>query len=94
VARAWVVWERDADLDTLEGGVFGDLLSQMIDDPRSITDCTHVLAASKAIERIGDHAANVAETVIYLVAGAAVVAGRLRGRGAADIALDGAADDF
>jgi len=92
--RAWSVWGRDAELDTLEGTAFVDLLSQMIDDPRSITYCTHVLSASRAIERIGDHATNIAETVIYLVTGAVVADERPRGRGPPDIPASVARDAF
>jgi len=64
-ARA--VWIHDADLDALEDSVFRDLLTFMMEDPRNISFCTHLLFVSKNIERIGDHATNIAETVVYLV---------------------------
>ncbi len=63
------VWERDGELDALEDSVFRDLLTFMMEDPRNITLCTHLLFSAKNIERIGDHATNVAETVVYLVTG-------------------------
>ncbi len=63
------VWERDGELDALEDSVFRDLLTFMMEDPRNITLCTHLLFCAKNIERIGDHATNVAETVVYLVTG-------------------------
>jgi phosphate transport system protein len=66
VERAREVWERDADLDALEDSVFRDLLAHMMEDPRNITFCAHLLFCSKNIERIGDHATNIAETVIYV----------------------------
>ncbi len=67
--RAHDVWIYDADLDALEDSVFRDLLTFMMEDPRNITFCAHLLFCSKNIERIGDHATNIAETVIYLVTG-------------------------
>jgi len=83
--RARKVWERDADLDSLEGSVYGDLLSQMIDDPRAISFCAHMMSVTKHIERVGDHATNIAETVMYLVTGVAPAGERPRGRGTACI---------
>jgi phosphate transport system protein len=67
--RAKSVWTHDAELDLLHDSVFRDLLTFMMEDPRNITFCTHLLFVSKNIERIGDHATNIAETVIYLVTG-------------------------
>ena len=69
VERARAVWERDDEVDALEDSVFRDLLTHMMEDPRNITFCTHLLFCSKNIERIGDHATNIAETVFYLVTG-------------------------
>ena len=69
VALARAVWERDVELDALEDSVFRDLLTHMMEDPRNISFCAHLLFCSKNIERIGDHATNVAETVVYLVTG-------------------------
>jgi phosphate transport system protein len=67
--RARAVWERDAELDALEDSVFRDLLTHMMEDPRNISYCAHLLFCSKNVERIGDHATNIAETVNYLVTG-------------------------
>jgi len=69
VDRALAVWERDAELDALEDSVFRDLLTHMMEDPRNISYCAHLLFCSKNIERVGDHATNIAETVHYLVTG-------------------------
>jgi phosphate transport system protein len=69
VERARAVWERDAELDALEDSVFRDLLTHMMEDPRNISYCAHLLFCSKNVERIGDHATNIAETVFYLVTG-------------------------
>jgi phosphate transport system protein len=78
--RAQAVWTRDAELDALEDSVFRDLLTHMMEDPRNISFCAHLLFCSKNIERIGDHATNVAETVYYLVTGETLPADRPKGR--------------
>lgn len=80
VDRALVVWENDADLDALQDSVFRDLLTFMMEDPRNITFCTHLLFCSKNLERIGDHTTNIADTVIYLVTGESLPLDRPRGR--------------
>jgi phosphate transport system protein len=67
--RAREVWERDIDLDELEDSVFRDLLTHMMEDPRNISFSAHLLFCSKNFERIGDHATNIAETVVYLATG-------------------------
>ncbi len=78
--RAREVWERDIDLDSLEDSVFRDLLTHMMEDPRNISFCAHLLFCSKNIERIGDHATNIAETVVYLVTGKTMPYERPHGR--------------
>ena len=88
VERALDVWERDADLDALEDSVFRDLLTHMMEDPRNITFCAHLLFCSKNIERIGDHATNIAETVFYLVTGSTLPTDRPHGRQESDIEAD------
>ncbi|HXW21237.1 MAG TPA: phosphate signaling complex protein PhoU [Roseiarcus sp.] len=80
VERAQAVWTRDAELDALEDSVFRDLLTHMMEDPRNISFCAHLLFCSKNIERIGDHATNIAETVYYLVTGGTLPADRPKGR--------------
>ena len=80
VERAQAVWSRDAELDALEDSVFRDLLTFMMEDPRNISFCTHLLFCSKNIERIGDHATNIAETIVYLVTGEALPVDRPKGR--------------
>ena len=59
----------DAELDTLYTGLFRELLTYMMEDARAITPCTHLLFMAKNLERIGDHATNIAETVYYAVRG-------------------------
>ncbi len=80
VERARAVWERDTELDALEDSVFRDLLTHMMEDPRNISFCAHLLFCSKNIERIGDHATNIAETVFYLVTGETLPSERPKGR--------------
>ena len=63
------VWERDDAIDALYNSLFRELLTYMMEDPRNISFCTHLLFVAKNIERIGDHTTNVAETIHYLVTG-------------------------
>ncbi len=91
--RAREVWERDIDLDALEDSVFRDLLTHMMEDPRNISFCAHLLFCSKNIERIGDHATNIAETVVYLVTGQPMPTERPHGRQETDIDVDAAGGD-
>jgi len=60
---------RDDEVDHLYSQVFRELLTYMIEDPRSIQRATHLLMAAQAVERMGDHATNIAERVIYMVTG-------------------------
>jgi phosphate transport system protein len=86
--RAREVWVRDVDLDELEDSVFRDLLTYMMEDPRNISFCAHLLFSSKNIERIGDHATNIAETVIYLVSGRSMPSERPHSRRETDARID------
>ena len=63
------VRNRDAELDTQYTGLFRELLTYMMEDARSITPCTHLLFMAKNLERIGDHATNIAENIWFLVHG-------------------------
>jgi phosphate transport system protein len=83
IERAQAVWENDADLDSLEDSVFRDLLTFMMEDPRNISFCTHLLFCSKNLERIGDHTTNISETVYYLVTGESLPMDRPKARGGA-----------
>jgi len=67
--KAYSVWLRDAELDEMYSSLFRELLTYMMEDPRSIGACTHLLFMAKNIERIGDHATNIAENLFYLVNG-------------------------
>lgn len=69
VAEAMKVWRGDREIDALNTSLFRELLTYMMEDPRNITFCTHLIFCAKNIERIGDHATNIAETVYYIVEG-------------------------
>jgi phosphate transport system protein len=69
VERIALVRDRDEDIDAMYTSLFRELLTYMMEDPRNITGCTHLLFCAKNIERIGDHATNIAETVSYIVTG-------------------------
>ena len=60
---------RDEELDSLYTSLFRELLTYMMEDPKNITASTHLMFAAKNIERIGDHATNIAENVHFLVHG-------------------------
>jgi phosphate transport system protein len=66
---AFDVWQRDGAIDALYTSLFRELLTYMMEDPRNISFCTHLLFCAKNIERIGDHTTNIAETIHYLVTG-------------------------
>ncbi len=68
-ARALAVRNRDHEIDALHTSVFRDLLTYMLEDPRNIAICAHLLFCAKNVERIGDHATNIAETIHYIRTG-------------------------
>ncbi|WP_425349907.1 phosphate signaling complex protein PhoU [Mangrovicella endophytica] len=67
--RAQSVRQNDEEIDAMYTSIFRELLTYMMEDPRNITACTHLLFSAKNIERIGDHATNIAETVYYIRTG-------------------------
>jgi phosphate transport system protein len=77
--KAYSVWIRDAELDEMYSSLFRELLTYMMEDPRSIGPCTHLLFMAKNIERIGDHATNIAENLYYLVNGTPLEEARPKG---------------
>jgi phosphate transport system protein len=76
VEKALAAWERDEELDELYTSLFREVLTYMMEDPRNITSCTHILFMAKNLERIGDHATNIAETIHFLVVGEPVLKAR------------------
>lgn len=83
--RAQEVWISDAEVDDCFHSLYRELLSYMLEDPRKISGCTHLLFGAKSIERIGDHCAKIADSIYYLVVGSELPAERPKGR---DVALD------
>jgi len=77
--RAFKVWKDDVVLDEAYTGYFRQLLTYMMEDPRNITPCTHLLFMAKNIERIGDHATNIAENVWFQVTGEQLGSERSKG---------------
>lgn len=80
--RAMGVWEKDQEVDEHYNSLFRELLTYMMSDPRMIGACAQLLFVAKNLERIGDHATNVAEMIHYEVKGEEIVGDRPRWRGA------------
>ncbi|KRB26267.1 MULTISPECIES: phosphate signaling complex protein PhoU [Mesorhizobium] len=79
VDKIGFVRDRDDQIDAMYTSLFRELLTYMMEDPRNITPCTHLLFCAKNIERIGDHATNIAETIYYIVTGDQMPAERPKG---------------
>ena len=79
VGKAMEVWRGDEEIDSVNNSLFRELLTYMMEDPRNITFCTHLLFCAKNIERMGDHATNIAETVYYIAEGRALMDERPKG---------------
>ena len=79
VAKAVAARQRDEELDELYTSLFREVLTYMMEDPRNITPCTHLLFIAKNLERIGDHATNIAETIHFLVVGQPLTTARPKG---------------
>jgi phosphate transport system protein len=79
VEKIGFVRDRDDQIDAMYTSLFRELLTYMMEDPRNITPCTHLLFCAKNVERIGDHATNIAETIYYIVTGDQMPAERPKG---------------
>jgi phosphate transport system protein len=84
--KALQVWRSDYPIDELYTAIFRELITYMMEDPRNITPCTHLLFIAKNLERIGDHATNVAELVYYAATGEVLAEARPKGIGSASVA--------
>jgi len=69
IDRAKMVWQRDEEIDEHYDAIFRELLTYMMGDPRMIASCAHLLFVAKNLERIGDHATNIAEIIYYEITG-------------------------
>ena len=76
VGRIGFVRDRDSRIDAMYTALFQALLGDMMEDPRNITPCTHLLFCAKNVERIGDHATNIAETIYHIATGEQMPADR------------------
>jgi phosphate transport system protein len=85
--KAMQVWRSDLVVDDLYTAIFRELITYMMEDPRNITPCAHLLFIAKNLERIGDHATNVAETVYYAVTGESLPDARPKGDSSAYAAV-------
>lgn len=81
--RAIQVWRADQAVDDVYTAIFRELMTYMMEDPRNITPCAHLLFMAKNLERIGDHTTNIAETVHYAATGETLPEGRPKGDNAA-----------
>lgn len=81
--KAMAVWKSDEEIDAMYTSLFRELLTYMMEEPRNITFSTHLLFCAKNIERIGDHATNIAEIVHYMIEGIPLKDGRPKGDKAA-----------
>jgi phosphate transport system protein len=79
IERALAVWKGDEEIDAMCTSLFRELLTYMMEDPRNITFCIHLMFSAKNIERMGDHATNIAETVHYMIEGRAIADERPKG---------------
>jgi phosphate transport system protein len=79
VEKAHSVWLRDEEVDDMYTSLFRELLTYMMEDPRNITPCTHLLFMAKNIERMGDHATNIAELIEFKVTGKEMTEARPKG---------------
>ena len=77
--KAVEVWRSDQVVDDIYNAIFRELITYMMEDPRNITPCTHLLFIAKNLERIGDHATNIAENLYYAVKGASLPDSRPKG---------------
>jgi phosphate transport system protein len=77
--KALLVWQGDKEVDALYVSLFRELITYTMEDPGTISLCIHYLFCAKNIERIGDHATNIAEAVHYMVEGHAIAGERPKG---------------
>ena len=91
--KALDVWRSDQAIDDIYNALFRELITYMMEDPRHITPCTHLLFVAKNLERIGDHATNIAENLYYAVRGEALGSSRPKGDTSAYVMIRPASQD-
>jgi len=85
--KAVDVRNQDRDVDQLHTSLFRELLTYMMESPQNITPCTHLLFVAKNIERMGDHATNIAENVVFMIRGEAPTDRRPTGDDSSSVTL-------
>jgi len=88
IEKALAVWKGDEEIDAICTSLFRELLTYMMEDPRHITFCIHLMFSAKNIEQMGDHATNIAETVYFMVQGRAISDERPKGDTLAALAAE------
>jgi phosphate transport system protein len=79
LVKALTVWNGDEEIDAMCTSLFRELITYMMEDPRNITFCMHLMFCAKNIERMGDHATNIAETVYFMIEGRPIADQRPKG---------------
>ena len=79
LVKALTVWNGDEEIDAMCTSLFRELITYMMEDPRNITFCMHLMFTAKNIERMGDHATNIAETVYFMIEGRSIPDPRPKG---------------
>jgi phosphate transport system protein len=79
LVKALTVWNGDEEIDAMCTSLFRELITYMMEDPRNITFCMHLMFTAKNIERMGDHATNIAETVYFMIEGRPIADQRPKG---------------
>lgn len=92
VGRLASMRDRDEQIDAMYTSLFRELVATMMEDPRNITPGTHLLFCAKNVERIGDHATNIAETIYFIVTGEQLPAERPKEDKSHNVALSPGAD--
>jgi phosphate transport system protein len=92
ISKAMAVWRGDEGVDAMCTSVFRELLTYMMEDPRNITFCIHLMFCAKNIERMGDHATNIAETIHYMIEGQPIAETRPKGDTTTIAVLNAAGD--
>lgn len=87
-ALAVSVWRRDVEIDEMHNSIFRELITYMMEDPRTITLCSQLLFVVKNLERIGDHTTFIAEMTYYVVTGEPLTDDRPKRNSASELADD------
>lgn len=90
---AYDVWQRDEEVDAMYSSMFRELVTYMMEDPRTISLCAHMLFGARNLERIGDHTTNIVENLYFLVTGDVLEENRPKGEHTSSMSVDPAQSD-